>query len=608
MIEPAPTSLASATRDEWSADHRHLGLVLLIGFAAFTFFYGLGGGPPLGDHDCINALAARNAINDGEWLIPQVHSAPLIRKTPLGVWLIGLAGKCAQFLGAAETVTAFTARVPSALAGIGTALAVFWLGSMLYGARIGLVAGFIAAGSAGIIGFARNSQVDMVLAFFVTLSMACFYRGALLGRPSRRFLCAFYVSFGMAMLAKAPLPLVMVGLPIAVHWFVALPIAKSFSQPTIEHTPLPGRIWTAFVRQLRGIGSLWLIPGVLLWLVLVAAWPVYVASKVDTALALWRIEYLSRFTGELSDKVKPFYYYIPLVFGLLFPFLGSLPEAVAVPFVRRYREVARAAAYPWVWAIVGTVFLSTAAFKRPHYLLSVLPAYCLLLAPVIDRLFFQAVAETGRAARALCMALPVLLLGGAIAGGFGVHREAPLMMPSYIIAAVIVVMVWALACWAYTRARRLTAFALLNAGTVAGLTIVWPALATGAGLNAETQALAAAMKKFEVDPARAIYWVDGQPNSTLTFYHGIPVRRLISEVEMASLRTGRQKITEEVYAAAVDRIKECLQEDPPASFVISAELFDLLRRRTDISIRETFRLSGIHEDAEDELVVFTRGG
>lgn len=607
MIEPASMTAKTPTSGEWSADHRQLGLVLLIAFAAFTGLYGLSIGPPMGDHECINALAARNAVAGGDWLIPQVHSAPLIRKTPLGVWLIAAFGTVSQWLGVAEPVSSLTARLPSALAGIGTALVVYWLGSMLYGARIGLVAGFIAAGSAGMIYFARNAQVDMVLAFFVTLSMAFFWRGALRGRPSRRYLCAFYVAFAMAMLAKAPLPLVMVGLSIAAYWFVALPIAKSLAQPPVEYTPLLARLWTAFVRQLRGIGSLWLIPGVLLFIVIFAPWPVVVGMKIDTAVALWRIEYLSRFSGDLSDKIKPFHYYIPIVFGLLFPFLGSLPEALTTPFLRRYRDLVRSAAYPWTWAIVGTVFLSTSAFKRPHYLLSVLPAYCLLLAPVIDRLFFQALAETGRAARALCMALPVLLVGGAVAGGFAIRREVPLLMTPYVITVSIVVAAWTLACWFYTKQRRLSSFALLNAGTVAFLVIMWPALETGAGLNAETQALAAALKKFEVDPTRAIYWVDGQPNSTLPFYHGFPVRRLISEVEMASLRTGRQTISEEVYAAAATRIQERLKEDPPASFVVSAEQFDLLRRRTDISIRETFRLSGIHEDAGDELVVFTRG-
>lgn len=607
MNEPAlPTASPNATHD-WSADTRNLGVVLLIAFSSWTFLFGLSGGPPMGDHDCINALAARNALNgEGGWLIPEIHSAPLIRKTPLGVWLIGLSAKIAQLFGSAEPVSALTARLPSALAGIGTALAVCWLGSMLYGARTGIVAGFIAAGSAGIIGYARNAQVDMALTFFVTLTMALFWRGVLCGRPNRRYLAGFYLSFALAMLAKAPLPLVIVGLSIFVYWFVALSIAKSVGD-SVEYAPIHARLWTAFVRQLRGIGSLWLIPGVAMFVILVAAWPVYVASQVDTALPLWRIEYLSRFSGDLSDKIKPFHYYIPMVFGLLFPYLGSLPEALALPFLRRYRDIARSAAYPWVWAIVGTVFLSTASFKRPHYLLSVLPAYALLLAPVIDRLFFQAGVQVSRAARAICMALPVLLVGGAIGGGVYVRKETPLLMTDYILAILAAVMVWSLACWAYARSRRVTSFALLSIGTAAALTLGWPGLSTGLGLNAETQALAAALKKFEVDTSRPLYWVDGQPNSTLPFYHAVRVRRLISEVEMASLRTGRSKITEEVYAAAVARIQERLKDEPPAFFVVSAEHFDLFRRRTDMSLREVFRLSGIHEDAEDELVVFTRG-
>lgn len=605
MNEPIPNLTGRGDGNGWSADQRGFTWVPLLAFASFTCLYGLRGGPPMGDHECINALAARNILAGGDWLIPQVHEAPLIRKTPLGVWLIAITGKAAQWLGAAEPVTALTARLPSALAGIGTALVVCWLGSMLYGARIGLVAGFIAAGSAGIIGFGRNAQVDMVLAFFVTLSMACFWRGALHGERDRRYLAAFYISFAMAMLAKAPLPLVMVGLPLAVYLLGVRPMLDTAKDPRIGSRM--GRWGAALRLRIVEIATYWLIPGVALFIVIVAAWPIYVASKVDTAVALWRIEYLSRFTGDLSDKVKPFHYYIPIVFGLLFPFLASLPEALAAPFLRRYRAHSAAAHYVFVWAVVGTVFLSSSSFKRPHYLLSVLPAYCLLLAPVIDRLFFQAGGVT-RAARATCMILPGLLPIGAVVGGWFLRREAPQLMTTYVITISAAVIAWSLACWAYARDRRVTSFALLNLATVVALIVAWPALSTGAGLNRETEAMAAAMRKAELDPARTVYWMDGQPNSTLPFYHGVRIRRLISEVEMASIRTGRASISEEVYAAAAKRVQERLRDEPPAYFVVSAEHFDLLGRRTDMTIRELFRLSGVHEDAEDELVVFTRGG
>ncbi|MEK7757178.1 MAG: glycosyltransferase family 39 protein, partial [Planctomycetota bacterium] len=402
--------------------------------SVLTCLVGLHEGPPMGDHECINALAARNALQSGDWLIPMVNDAPLIRKMPLGVWLIAAAAYVPGAAAGSAPVTLFSARLPSALAGIGTVLVTAWLGSMLFGRRGGLIAGFLCAGCAATVFYSRNAQVDMVLTFFTTLAFACFWRGAMHEQPSRWSMAWFYVAFALAMMAKAPLPLATVGLSLFAYWFVTIPFLAASIGGQHPSGGFLRRFFGEWAGQLSRLRTLWLLPGIAVFVILVGVWPAYVSTQVDNALELWRIEYLSRFTGELSDKTQPVWYYLPLLFGLTLPFMLSIPEAVVAPFLPRYAAQRRGLAYAFTWALAATWFLSSSGFKRPHYLLSVIPAYCLLLAPVIDRLFFGVVSTAGRGARFACRVLPALLAAGGIAGGVMVRQKYPGLLTPYAIA------------------------------------------------------------------------------------------------------------------------------------------------------------------------------
>ena len=606
-VFPRPAE-SVALGDLSSHDHRLFAMIALLALSVLTCFVGLHEGPPMGDHECINALAARNALQSGHWLIPMVNDAPLIRKTPLGVWLIAAASYRPNAAEGSAPVTPFSARLPSALAGIGTVLVTTWLGSMLYGRRGGLIAGFICAGCAATVFYSRNAQVDMVLTFFTALAFACFWRGAIHEQPSRWFMAWFYVAFALAMMAKAPLPLATVGLSLFAYWFVTTPFLDASIGGQHPSDGFLRRWLHELVGRVSRLRTLWLLPGIVVFVMIVGAWPAYVSSQVDNALALWNIEYLSRFSGELSDKIRPAWYYLPVVFGLMLPFMLSIPEAMVAVFLPRYTAQRKGLAFAFTWALVATGFLSMSAFKRPHYLLSVIPAYCLLLAPVIERLFFGVVSTARRGALITCRVLPALLAVGGIVGGVLVRQKYPDLLTPYAIGVGAAFLVWTAACWAYARDRRLSSFALLNLGVPLVLLIMWPALGKGARLNAETDALAAAITEHGIRPTDVVYWVDGQPNFTLSFYHGIPIRRLISEVEMASLRTGRREVSSEVYLELVHRLQERLRDEPPAYFIVAAGYFDLLSRRTDLAVKAVVRLNGFYSDEEDELVVFTRDG
>ncbi len=584
---------------------RETGVLVLAAFALVTCFVGIQSGPALGDHECINALAARNIVETGNWLIPHVSEIPRIRKPPLGIWLIAAASYVVDGPSVSPPVSDYAARLPSAIAAWGTVMLIYWLGRLMYGYRTGLITGFIAAGCVGILVYARNAQVDMVLTFFTTLSFACFWRGVIHQSPSRWYIAGFYISFALAMMAKAPLPLVTVGLTLALYWFVAIPASMTAE----KRRTAPNAVLLTFLdsarSQLKQLHCLWLIPGICLFLLIAGVWPVLVYVNFPGVLDLWRAEYLDRFTGEMCDKSQPLLYYLPILFGMTAPFFLSLPEALAAPFLKRYGSSRSGLVLAFTWALVGTCFLSASEFKRPHYVISVLPACCLLLGPVIDRVFFGAFAVTRSSVRMTCVFIPVLLLSGAIAGGFVLSRHYPSLLRVYIPSAAVAVTLWITACYSFFRNRRGLSFAKLNLGVLVLIFAIWPGTDRVIKMNQESTALAEMLRANNVRANDMIFWVDGRPDSSIEFYSEFHIRRLINEIEITQFRDHRKMLSEELYREYTKRIRCQLTASEPVYLVLSSLYLDMIRDNTDLDPVVLFKLQGFRKDAEDDLVVIT---
>lgn len=599
-----PQPIGVALTDVCLFDRHLLGIIILIAYASLTCLIGIRGGPTLGDHEAINATAARDAVENGRWLIPHPGDEPRVRKTPLGIWAIAATSVIVPKTEG-RAVTEFTARLPSALAALATVLIVYWLGAMSLGHRTGLVAGFITASCAGTLFFARNAQVEQLLTMFTSLSLACFWRGALHERPSRVFMALFYVAFALAMMAKAPLPLVTVGLTLFVYWFVTLPLIEAS-----EHGPLPkaaSRRWLeAMGRRFRALRSLWLLPGIIVFVVVAGMWPVYVYLKVDNALELWRIEYLDRFSGELSSKVPPFWYYLPLLFALTFPFLASLPEGLASIFLPRYANHRRALGYVFTWAAVTLVFLSMSAFKRPHYLASMIPALCLLLAPVIDRLFFGTLHASARVVRTVSASLPLLIGGLWAAAVWYAQRTYPEIAVPLAVGLAGTALCWVVACLLFYGQCRRSALAML----LLGIPLLLAVSAADAGklisVNREADALTKALIEHKITNDADIYWVDGRPNSAVEFYSGLRVQRLLDLMEAAGVREGRQRASEGLQQSIGERLAQRLAEPKPAYFILSRDNYDLLSSVGTIPHKIAFEIKDANPDPADALVIFTQ--
>ncbi len=581
------------------AEQKSLGVILLAIFALATCLMGLAEGPPMGDHECINALQAREAFKTGNWLIPLFEGTPWIRKPPMGTWLIALASLIVDPAGG-QHVSEFAARLPSAIAGFLTVWVMFWLGRMMWGHRVGLITGFLSAGTVGLIFFARNALVDITMTLFICLAFACFWRGAMHEPRSKIFMVLYFVAFSAAWMSKAPLPGALIGLPLAVYWFITLPLLNK-----AEGT---SGLRESFILQWKNLGQLWLVPGIILFLILGCSWWIYAYCTVDTAAELWETEFLDRYTGGLRAHSKSALYYLPLILGMCAPYTLSIPEAVGATFMKRYRAQRPGIAFAFTWAVIGTIIISRSEFRQPHYLIGVLPAYWLLLAPVVDRLFFGPITLSRRMAVLTGYLLVIALLAGIVAGGVYIYIKYPGFITMYVPVALGSWLLWSFACRAFARMQRTLAFAFLQASVLLIICFVWPTSALVINANAEANALAEKLKENGADPADEIIWVDGRPDASIGYYSGLHMQRIMNEMEISQYREDRTEIPDDLKWEVAERIEKRLQQPEPVYMIMHTKNFDRLRAHLPrMPERVLFQLEGFHpHEPDDELIVFTQ--
>src|SRR5439155_633379 len=148
------TGLDSQNTVTMRYDLAALGALLL---AAGSCFFRVGQ-VGMNEHECYLAQTSREMLSTGDWIVPHYSTMPRLRKTPLGYWSVA-----ATALLTGRGVNEWTARLPSALAAIGTLVCVWQLARMIYGSRAAAVAAWLGASSAAVLFYSHQAVVDMQL-------------------------------------------------------------------------------------------------------------------------------------------------------------------------------------------------------------------------------------------------------------------------------------------------------------------------------------------------------------------------------------------------------------------------------------------------------------
>ena len=397
-------------------------LAALAGLCYVLFFHELGGIGFLGPDEPRYAAVAREMYLSGDYITPRLLGENWFEKPVLMYW--GAALGMAIF-GIGETA----ARLPSALGATLSVFITYWVGRRLFTRGIGLSAAVILATSIGFFGLARAASMDMPLTAALTTALACILVGQeAQGAARRRYFYAFYAALGLGVLAKGP---VAIALPaIALAMFL---------------------IW----RGPQGGWKKWHPEGILVAALVAGPWYVAVAmANGREFIDVFIIEHnLSRFTTDVYGHEQPFYFYVPVLLLMTFPWSFLLVPAMRRRFGRNEQLIL-------MWAMAPFIFFSLSGSKLPAYVLPMVPPLALLCAREVARresLLSYRVA-------AYCQAALWVLVGVAF-GFFGDQINIDIQVNGMAILGVTLVMAAALVAIGIWLPP--PAFATLNVLTIA---------------------------------------------------------------------------------------------------------------------------------------------
>jgi 4-amino-4-deoxy-L-arabinose transferase-like glycosyltransferase len=340
--------------------------------AGVCLFGRLGGLPFIQPDEGRNAEVAREMKDAGAWLVPTYDGLPYLDKPAFYFRVVAVAMSA---LGENETA----ARLPAALAALALLGLVYAFCRRAYGERAAALAVLVVGTTPLVVAFARIVIFDMVLALFVVAAILAGWHAEEREGPARaRWYVAGAACSGVAVLVKGP-----------VGFLLPLLVLIAFN---------------LLDRNRAAIRRIFAPANQLVFLAIVLPWFFGLAFvRHDFPYYGLVEESLHRFTTTQHHRAAPFWYYVPVVAAVLFPWSALLPESVAAAWRARARW-SRADRLLIAWSAVVVVFFSISQSKLPGYVLTGVVAIGMLTARVLDLAFEH---PDGRARR--------LVLRGAVA-------------------------------------------------------------------------------------------------------------------------------------------------------------------------------------------------
>lgn len=266
--------------------------IIIFGFDINSF-------PLLSPDESRYAEAAREMLENGNYIVPHCDYLPRFDKPILFYWLTILSYK---IFGINELAT----RLPSVLAGTGLVLLSFGLGS-IHG--FGITAALITLSSLFIFIFSKIAITDLCLCFFISATLVFFYLAYYDINNKRR-------SFSFKDKISSPL-IIFSSLSMALGMLCKGPIAVI----------LPSIIIISFLVYKRDFKNFildsWLELLISLVVFTVVTIPWYVAIDIATHGAFTQKFFLhhniSRFFTVYGNHHAPIWFYIPITFFAFFP-------------------------------------------------------------------------------------------------------------------------------------------------------------------------------------------------------------------------------------------------------------------------------------------------
>jgi len=399
-----------------SARRSRLVLVAVLAFAALVVGLPAGRAPLWDPNEARYMLLARDILDSGRWLIPDLRGVPYLNKPQLFFWSVAVAS-----LPGGE-VTEWTAALPAVFSSIATVAAAFAIGARIWGVSTGAMSALVLASTIGFFAIGHRGQSDVMVTawtWWAFYALVVARRAGYTALP----LVAYYACVAAAIMSKGPM-----GLLALVGGFVAIALTDG-------------------------------------WRTLIRLRPVLGLAVIVVLLAPWYGTYLVGHGSEfVGDTVVGHYGSWAFRRGALARLESLWVLAYALPWTiflvgaatwwRRLPDAERRLIAAWtltIWLLIGL-----SGIHRARYLIPIYPGLALLVGEFLTRATARG---GGRALRAALFAVAGLAM---VVAAFALSPAArliggegrPWVPDSRAEIALIVVLLAATALGAVLAARR----------------------------------------------------------------------------------------------------------------------------------------------------------
>jgi 4-amino-4-deoxy-L-arabinose transferase-like glycosyltransferase len=358
--------------------------VLICASLYACYFSHLGAIGFVGPDEPRYAWIARDMAETGDWVTPRLYGKPWFEKPPLYYWGAAI---CFKLFGVSEAA----ARLPSAISALLATLAMGLLAWRVYGAETGRWLLLLLPTTVGMIGFSHAAATDMPFSAMLTIAMvsaavllrlvpdksnengaqhsvdsaqdkAAPLRGA--GAVTvRRWLALILFGFflGLAVLAKGPAGIILCGGAVF--------------------------FWALFTKRWRDTLRLLHPAGIAAFCMTALPWYILCARRNPDFFRIFIIEHnFKRYLTPEFQHVQPFWFYFPVLFVALYPWVGMTISSFTSVFRRKIEtQLDNPATYVLCWALFPIIFFSLSKSKLPGYILPATPALVLLTALAVAK-------------------------------------------------------------------------------------------------------------------------------------------------------------------------------------------------------------------------------
>jgi 4-amino-4-deoxy-L-arabinose transferase-like glycosyltransferase len=333
-------------------------MIALVILSGYLFFFHLGNMALTDPDETFYGQTAKEMLNRNEWSTPYLYGKPQFEKPIFFYWMVEASYR---IFGVNE----FAARLPSAVFGMAGIIAVFFLGSLLYDKRIGILAAVILATNVEYIILSRACITDMALGTFILFGMLFFLHGYIKDKPAFYSLSA--AAFAFAVLTKGPVGLALPGLSILLYLVITGGLVKFIKRSKL-YWPL------------------------LIFIAIAAPWYIlmYKVHGQPFIDEFFGFRNMNRFLVPEHKIGSQFYYYVPVVFGALFPWSVFLPLALWRSLESAFDKSSPGRSnsiFLILWFLVIFIFFSISGTKLATYIFPTFAALAVMIAVLWEELF-----------------------------------------------------------------------------------------------------------------------------------------------------------------------------------------------------------------------------